>query len=310
MARIATSGDVTINLAKMNLPDRQIPIRVRLNDGARADIGQIRLLPVPARNGPVPLMNVADVSFGAGPATITRYDRSRNITITADRGNIPLGDAVKILNNLPAMKNLPASVRPVESGEAEILSSIVSGFLLAMLIGIFCIYALLVLLFHDVLQPITILSALPPSAGGAFLMLWLMGMDLSLPSLIGLLMLMGIVTKNSILLVEYAVMARRERGMGRQEALIDACSKRARPIIMTTIAMAAGMLPITLGLSGDASFRAPMGAAVIGGLFASTGLSLFVVPVIYTLMDDFEHWVKRLFGRHPKPVPVVVDAGK
>ncbi len=296
VTRIATSGDVTINLAKMNLPDRQIPIRVRLNDKARADIGQMRLLPVPARGGPVPLMNVADVSFGAGPATITRYDRSRNITITADRGNIPLGDAVKILNNLPSMKALPPGVRPVQSGEAEILGKIVSGFLLAMLIGIFCIYALLVLLFHDVVQPITILSALPPSVGGAFLFLWFLNMDLSLPAMIGLLTLMGIVTKNSILLVEYIVMARREHGLSRHEAIIDACSKRVRPIVMTTIAMAAGMLPITIGLHGDNAFRAPMGAAVIGGLLASTALSLFVVPVIYTLFDGLEHRVKRFIS--------------
>jgi multidrug efflux pump subunit AcrB len=307
VTRIATSGDVTINLAKMNLPDRQIPIRVRLNDAARADIGQLRLLPVPARGGPVPLMNVADVSFGAGPATITRYDRSRNITITADRGTIPLGDAVKILNDLPAMKQLPAGVRPVQSGEAEILSDIVTGFLMAMLIGIFCIYALLVLLFHDVVQPITILSALPPSVGGAFLFLWALNMDLSLPAMIGLLTLMGIVTKNSILLVEYIVMARREHGLSRHDAIVDACSKRVRPIVMTTIAMAAGMLPITIGLHGDNAFRAPMGAAVIGGLLASTALSLFVVPVIYTLFDGLEHRTKRLMGRlrggaaHPAP---------
>jgi multidrug efflux pump subunit AcrB len=295
--RIATSGDVSNNLAKLNLPDRQIPILVRLNDKARSSLDQIRLLNVPSRQGPVPLVNVADVYFGAGPAQITRYNRSRNITISVDRGVIPLGQAAQIARNLPAMKNLPSGVRPVESGESEFQGRIFGSFILAMVTGIFCIYALLVLLFHDVIQPVTILSALPPSAGGAFLMLWLLGMDLSLPSLIGLLMLMGIVTKNSILLVEYAVMARRERGMSRSDALLDACSKRARPIIMTTIAMAAGMLPITLGLSGDAAFRAPMGAAVIGGLTASTALSLFVVPVIYTLMDDFEHRVKRLFGR-------------
>ncbi|MFO1503978.1 MAG: efflux RND transporter permease subunit [Steroidobacteraceae bacterium] len=295
--RIATSGDVSNNLAKMNLPDRQIPILVRLNDKARSNLDQIRLLNVPSRFGPVPLVNVADVYFGAGPAQITRYNRSRNITISADRGVIPLGQATQIARNLPAMKNLPAGVRPLETGEAEFQGRIFGSFILAMITGIFCIYALLVLLFHDVIQPVTILSALPPSAGGAFLLLWLLKMDLSLPSLIGLLMLMGIVTKNSILLVEYAVMARRERGLPRADALIDACSKRARPIVMTTIAMAAGMLPITLGLSGDAAFRAPMGAAVIGGLVASTALSLFVVPVIYTLMDDFEHRVKRLFSR-------------
>ena len=297
VTRIATSGDVTNNLAKMNLPDRQIPIRVRLNDTARADVEQIKLLPVPSRAGPVPLMNVADVTFGAGPSQITRRDRNRNITISAERGQMPLGEAVKMVKALPAMQNLPAGVRSVESGEAEILGKIISGFLLAMLIGIFCIYALLVLLFHDVLQPITILSALPPSAGGAVVMLWLLKMDMSLPAMIGLLTLMGIVTKNSILLVEYIVMARREHGLSRYDAIIDACSKRVRPILMTTIAMTAGMLPITIGLHGDSAFRAPMGASVIGGLLASTALSLFVVPVIYTLFDDLEHRIKRLVAR-------------
>jgi multidrug efflux pump subunit AcrB len=302
--RIATSGDITNNLSKLNLPDRQIPIRVRLNDEARKDIEQIKLLQVPSRFGPVPLMNVADVSLGAGPSQITRYNRSRNITISADRGSIPLGEAVKAVNELPSMKNLPPGIRPVESGDAEIMRNVFTGFGLAMVIGIFCIYALLVLLFHDMLQPITILSALPPSAGGAIVMLWLLDMDLSLPSLIGLLTLMGIVTKNSILLVEYIVMARREHGLSRYDAILDACSKRVRPILMTTIAMVAGMIPITIGLHGDSSFRAPMGAAVIGGLLASTALSLFVVPVIYTLMDDFEHFIKRLFGRSGKTTAI------
>ena len=307
VTRIATSGDITNNLSKMNLPDRQIPIRVRLNDSARTNLEQMRLLPVNSATGSVPLMNVADVYFGAGPSQITRRDRNRNITISAERGTIPLGDAVKIVKSLPAMTNLPAGVRSVESGEAEILSKIVSGFLLAMVIGILCIYALLVLLFHDVVQPITILSALPPSVGGAIVALFLFRMDLSLPALIGLLTLMGIVTKNSILLVEYIVMARREHGLTRGEAIIDACSKRARPIIMTTIAMVAGMLPITIGLHGNSSFSKPMGAAVIGGLLASTALSLFVVPVIYTLFDDFEHRIKRLFG-HVAKAPVVATA--
>jgi multidrug efflux pump subunit AcrB len=211
-----------------------------------------------------------------------------------------LGDALDKVDALPAMKNLPSGVRSVKSGDSEILGKIISGFLLAMVIGIFCVYALLVLLFHDVLQPITILSALPPSAGGAIVMLWLFNMELSISSMIGLLTLMGIVTKNSILLVEYVVMARREHGLSRFDAIIDACSKRARPIVMTTIAMTAGMIPITIGLHGDSSFRAPMGATVIGGLLASTALSLFVVPVIYTLFDDLEQWFKkhkaRLFG--------------
>jgi multidrug efflux pump subunit AcrB len=295
--RIATSGDITNNLAKLNLPDRQIPIRVRLKDSARADINQIKLLNVPSRFGPVPLTNVADISFGAGPSQITRYNRSRNITITAERGNQALGDANAAIKSTPTMSNLPPGVRTIETGDSEFMGQIFSGFALAMIIGIFCIYALLVLLFHDVLQPITILSALPPSIGGAIVALFVFRMELSLPALLGVLTLMGIVTKNSILLVEYAVMARREHGLNRFDALIDACSKRARPIVMTTIAMAAGMLPMTLGLSGDSSFSGPMGASVIGGLIASTGLSLFVVPVIYTLFDDFEQWFKRKFTR-------------
>ncbi len=301
--RIATSGDITLNLSKMNLPDRQIPIRVRLADKARSNIDQIRLLPVPSARGPVPLENVANVSFGAGPSQINRYDRSRNITIYADRGVMPLGDANDKIKALPAMQNLPAGVHTVETGESQLMSEVFQGFGLAMVIGVFCIYALLVLLFHDVVQPVTILSALPPSAGGAIVMLFLFRMEISLPALIGLLTLMGIVTKNSILLVEYIVMARREHGLSRHDAIKDACGKRARPIVMTTIAMIAGMIPITINLHGGNSFRAPMGAAVIGGLIASTALSLFVVPVLYTLMDGLEHrvrdWLRRKSG-HPQ----------
>jgi multidrug efflux pump subunit AcrB len=306
--RIATSGDITLNLSKLNLPDRQIPIRVRLNDNARTNIDRIRLLQVPSRFGQVPLENVADVSFGAGPSQIDRYDRSRNIPVYADRGTMPLGEAMGMIRNLPTMKNLPSGVHTDETGEAQLMSDVFSGFIIAMIIGIFCIYALLVLLFHDMVQPITILSALPPSAAGAIVMLFALQMELSLPALIGLLTLMGIVTKNSILLVEYIVMARREHGLSRHDAIIDACSKRVRPIVMTTIAMIAGMIPITINLHGGNSFRAPMGAAVIGGLLASTALSLFVVPVVYTNMDNFEHWVRRLLGRKEKLPVAAPDA--
>src|SRR5690606_5728614 len=182
---------------------------------ARANIDQIKLLQVPSRFGPIPLMNVADVSLGAGPSQIDRYNRSRAISIRADRGAMPLDAAMDVLNNLPSMKNLPEGIRPLESGEAEIMNDIFTGFIVAMVIGVMCIYALLVLLFHDVVQPVTILSALPPSAGGAMVALWLLDMELSMPALIGLLTLMGIVTKNSILLVEYIVMARREHGLSR-----------------------------------------------------------------------------------------------
>jgi multidrug efflux pump subunit AcrB len=187
----------------------------------------------------------------------------------------------------------------MHSGEAQWFLEIFGEFGKAMLVGVLCIYAVLVILFRQFIQPITILSALPPSIGGAVLALLLLGHGLVIPSLIGLLMLMGIVTKNSILLVEYAIMAQRDHGMSRIDALIDACSKRARPIVMTTIAMGAGMLPVAMGWAGDSSFRAPMGVAVVGGLLASTVLSLFVVPAVFTLVDDLQQFVRRLFGRQP-----------
>jgi multidrug efflux pump subunit AcrB len=295
--RIATSGDIAASLAKFNLPDRQVPIRVRLNDQARGDIDSIRSMLVPGRAGLVPLDNIAKVSFGAGPQSIERYDRARNVTISADLNGQPLGDAMARVDKLPSLASLPEGVERSSTGDAQRMKELFTGFLAAMAIGILSIYAVLVLLFHDFLQPLTILGALPQSIGGAFIALMLFGHGLELPSLIGILMLMGIVTKNSILLVEYAVMARSERGLSRADALIDACSKRARPIIMTTIAMIAGMLPVAAGFSADPSFRAPMGIAVIGGLITSTALSLFVVPTVYTVLDDWRMWLVRRMKR-------------
>jgi multidrug efflux pump subunit AcrB len=293
--RFATSGDVDIGLPKLNLPDRQIPIRVRLSDAARGDIERLRLLPVPGRTGPVPLVNVADISLGTGPAQISRYDRNRNITLSADLNGMALGDALNQVNRLPSIAHLPAGVRQADTGDARFFREMIVSFITAMLIGVLSIYVLLVLLFKDFIQPLTILSALPPSVGGAIVALLVCRYTLSMPGLIGMLTLMGIVTKNSILLVEYAVMARRH-GLSRHDALVDACAKRARPIIMTTIAMGAGMLPIALGWSGDPSFRSPMGVAVIGGLIASTALSLFVVPAAFTVLDDFRLWLRRVAG--------------
>jgi multidrug efflux pump subunit AcrB len=306
VTRIATSGDIENSLAKLNLASRQIPIRVQLREDARTDLDRIRMLSVPSRQGWVPLMSVAEVSLGAGPAQITRYDRSRNVTIQADLNGQPLGDVLAKARSMPSLQHLPNGVREVPSGEAKFMLDLFSGFGQAMLVGILCIYLLLVLLFREVLQPITILSALPPSAGGALLCLWLFHYQISTPSLIGMLTLMGIVTKNSILLVEYAVRAMNE-GMSRFDALVDACSKRARPIIMTTIAMGAGMLPIATGWSGDPSFRAPMGVAVIGGLITSTALSLFVVPVIFTLTDDLQSRLRRAFRRREQPSDADTD---
>jgi multidrug efflux pump subunit AcrB len=297
VTRIATSGDVDTGLAKFNLDNRQIPIRVRLNDKSRTNLERLRLLAVPGRLGPVPLMNVADVSLGSGPAEITRVDRSRNITLNATLAGLALGDALKAVDNLPSMKSLPEGVRSLRTGNARWITEIFTQFALAMAIGVACIYAVLVMLFHKFIQPVTILTALPPSAAGAIVALLICGYALAINSLIGLLMLMGIVTKNSILIVEYAIMAQREQGMSRFDALIDSCSKRARPIVMTTIAMGAGMMPVALGWAGDPSFRAPMGVAVVGGIVVSTVMSLFIVPATFTVFDDFQQWLGRLF-RH------------
>jgi multidrug efflux pump subunit AcrB len=297
VTRIATSGDVSNGLARFNLDNRQIPIRVRLNDAARTDIERISLLDIPGSRGPVPLVNVADVSLGAGPAEITRVNRSRNITLSANLNGLPLGDMLERIENSQAMRTLPDGVEFMRTGDARFISDVFGRFATAMIIGILSIYAVLVILFHKFVQPLTILSALPPSAAGAIVSLLIAGYGLAINSLIGLLMLMGIVTKNSILLVEYAIMAQRDHGMTRLDAVLDSCAKRARPIVMTSIAMSAGMLPVALGLAGDPSFRAPIGVAVLGGLIVSTVVSLFIVPVFYTLMDDMQLSVARRFGK-------------
>jgi multidrug efflux pump subunit AcrB len=294
VTRIATSGDIDTSLAKFNLDNRQIPIRVRLNDQSRGDLERLKLLSVPGTNGPVPLMNIADVSLGAGPAQITRIDRSRNITLNVDLNELPLGDTLAAIEALPSVRNLPDGVRLVPTGDARWIREIFGEFALAMAIGVLSIYAVLVMLFHKFIQPVTILAALPPSAAGAIVALLVFDYSLAINSLIGLLMLMGIVSKNSILIVEYAIMAQRDQGLSRFDSLIDSCSKRARPIVMTTIAMIAGMLPIAMGWAGDPSFRAPMGVAVIGGLLVSTVMSLFIVPAMFTVVDDFQQWLGRV----------------
>ena len=304
VTRIATSGDVDTGLAKFNLDNRQIPIRVRLNDRSRSDLERLKLLPVPGRGGPVPLMNVADVSLGSGPAQITRVDRSRNITLNANLAGLSLGDAIDEIDALPSMQSLPEGVRPLKTGDSRWIAEIFSQFALAMAIGVLSIYAVLVMLFHKFIQPVTILTALPPSAAGAIVALYLCGYSLAINSLIGLLMLMGIVSKNSILIVEYAIMAQRDHGMSRFDALIDSCSKRARPIVMTTIAMGAGMMPVAMGWAGDPSFRAPMGVAVVGGIVVSTVMSLFIVPAMFTVIDDFQQWLGRKFGSGEKHADV------
>ncbi|MDN4054594.1 efflux RND transporter permease subunit [Massilia sp. YIM B02763] len=294
--RVATAGDYDQVLAKMNVSERQVPIRVKLPDATRADLDAIGRLTVPGKNGPVLLANVADITVESGPAQIDRLNRSRNVTLDVELNGRSLGEVNAEARALPALKNLPASVQIAELGDAQEMQALFASFGLAMLIGVLCIYGVLVLLFTDFLQPVTILAALPLSIGGAFVALLLTHSALSMPTMIGLIMLMGIVTKNSILLVDYAILARKA-GMNRFDALVDACHKRSRPIVMTTIAMGAGMMPLALGLSGDPSFRSPMAIAVIGGLITSTLLSLLVVPAVFTYVDDAEHLMGRMVGK-------------
>ncbi|WP_374677956.1 efflux RND transporter permease subunit [Piscinibacter sp.] len=292
--RIATNGDYDQGLPKMNLSQRQVPVVVKLADDARADLELLARLPVPGARGPVPLSNVATLAVDSGPAEIARYDRLRNVNFEIELNGVPLGEVEKAALELPSLKKLPPGVIQTSVGDAEAMAELFESFGLAMATGVLCIYVVLVLLFKDFVQPATILAALVLSIPGAFLALFVTQSSLSMPSMIGLIMLMGIATKNSILLIDYVVLARREHGLNRWEALLDACRKRARPIVMTTIAMGAGMTPIALGLGVDPSFRAPMAIVVIGGLITSTFLSLLVIPVVFTFVDDLVQWV----GRH------------
>ncbi len=301
-ARIATAGDYEQRLAKLNLPDRQIPIRVGFSEAALANPALIGQLRVPGRHGPVPLAAVAEIREGSGPSQISRYQRQRNITLTAELNGRPLGEVMTQVESLPSVQRLPPGVSFLNTGDAEVFVELFVGFALAMVAGLVCIYMVLLLLFNHALMPLTILTAVPLCAGGAFGALLLTQNMLSLPALIGLLMLIGIATKNSILLVDYAVMAEDEHGLSQHDALIDACRKRAQPIIMTTLAMGAGMMPIALGFAGDSSFRAPMAIAVIGGLITSTLLSLIVIPAAFTVIDDLGEWMARRF-RHRSSHP-------
>jgi multidrug efflux pump subunit AcrB len=296
--RIATVGDYDTALAKLNLSQRQVPIVVKLADSARQDLEVLGRLAVPGAKGPVMLSQVATLEISGGPAVIDRLNRARNITFEVELSGAPLGDVTAAVQKLPSIQNLPAGVKQLELGDAEVMGELFASFGLAMLTGVICIYIVLVLLFKSLLHPVTILAALPLSLGGAFVALLLTGKSFSMPSLIGLIMLMGIATKNSILLVEYAIVARRDHGMSRMDALLDACHKRARPIVMTTLAMGSGMLPLAVGWgAADSSFRSPMAVAVIGGLITSTLLSLLVIPAVFTIIDDMGQWFGQLVKR-------------
>lgn len=307
--RVATVGDYEQRLSKLNLDTRQIPIVVRLPDVAKQNVSQLEGLYVPSALPPgqgVRVGEVASLNFGTGPAQISRLDRERAISITVQPANGELGDLVQAVKAIPSMQQLPASITIIDQGQAENMAELFSGFVIAMSVGVVCILGVLILLFGRILQPFTILMALPLSIGGAFVGLVITKSSLSMPSMIGFIMLMGIATKNSILLVDYALIAQR-RGLARFDAIIDSCRKRARPIIMTTIAMGAGMLPLVFGWGdADPTFRRPMAAAVLGGLATSTLLSLVVIPVVYTLMDDLSGWFGKWLIPHGKEKESVV----
>jgi multidrug efflux pump subunit AcrB len=296
--RIATLGDLPQNGAKFSLQDRQIPIRVSLIESARRDLSTLENLPVPTASGAVvPLKSVADLSFGQGPSAVRRYNQSRRVFIEADLSpGVELGTATKRIYALPTMKNLPPGVHLVKTGNTEMFQEMRENFALAIGAGVLMVLAVLVLLFARLFQPITILSALPLSLGGAALALLLANRPFSIAVVIGFLMLMGIVAKNSILLVDFAIEEMRA-GKSRLEAILESGHKRARPIVMTTVAMVAGMLPVALGWGGDAEFRSPMAIAVIGGLITSTLLTLIIVPAVFTVFDDLERWIAPKAGK-------------
>ena len=296
-ARVATMGDIDQILAKYNEGDRQIPIRVLLKSSARYDVSNLNTLMVPTKFGTsVPLTAVADITFGSGPIQINRIDRTRSATVNADLNGVPNGPADAAVNNLPIMKKIKAGelpgIRIVVNPNNEDFAEMIPNFLIAILTGILLMYVVLVLLFESFTHPFVIIFSLPLCFGGAFIALIACHMSMSMPSLIGLIMLTGIAAKNSILLVEYAMMSIK-KGMSRYDALIEAAHKRARPIVMTTVAMGAGMMPVAVGSD---SFRQPMAVAVIGGLITSTLLSLLVVPVLYVIVDQISNFFGKFFA--------------
>jgi hydrophobe/amphiphile efflux-1 (HAE1) family protein len=301
--RVATIGDVEPALAKFDTGERLVPVRVQLIDTAKADIQRLEQMRVPmgGGRGDVPLSAVADIRLSQGPNSINRFDRQRQATVAADLvGHAALGDAMKQINALPVMVNLakkqPPGVSLQQSGDAENLAELGPSLAAVMIIGMLMVYAVLVILFGTFLQPITILFSLPLSIGGAIAALLLTGHQLTIPVWIGVLMLMGIVTKNAIMLVEFSIESI-HKGMDRDAAVVDAGQKRARPIIMTTIAMVAGMVPSALSFGAGGEIRSPMALAVIGGLIFSTVLSLIFVPAMFAMMDDFSAFCWRIGKR-------------
>jgi multidrug efflux pump subunit AcrB len=310
--RIATIGDIDQNSAKFSLADRQVPIIVSLPLSARQDLSVLENLPVPTQSGQsVPLKAVAEVGFGSGPVTVQRTNQVRRIAIGADLApGLVSGDAWKKIDALPSMQNMPEGVQRLTLGDQKWQGELMQSFAIAVISGILLVFAVLVLLYRRFLAPFVNMGSLLLAPLGAAVGLHIAGQPVSLPVFIGILMLFGIVAKNSILLVDFAV-EMMNHGMGKNEAIYEAGHKRAQPIVMTTVAMVAGMLPVALSLHGDGSWRAPMGVTVIGGLIFSTILTLVLVPAYFSIAIDIEQWIGRKFHkfvgeaatRDPEPVP-------
>ncbi|QSB45254.1 efflux RND transporter permease subunit [Altererythrobacter sp. FM1] len=298
--RIATMGEIDQNAAKFSLSDRQVPIRVLLPENSRRDMSTIRNLPVPtASGGSVPLSRVAEIRFGAGPTQIQRYNQSRRVIVGADLGpGAVKGPVMDQINALPAMKDLPAGVSNKPVGQDKWQAEMINNFLVAVVSGVLLVFAVLVLLYHRFVSPLVNMTSLLLAPLGGLLALGISGQPISMPVYIGLLMLLGIVAKNSILLIDFAI-EEMAAGVPKKEAIIDAGHKRAQPIVMTTVAMTAGMVPTALSLSGDGAWRAPMGVVVIGGLLLSTMLTLVLIPAGFSLADGFEKrlgpWLRTRF---------------
>jgi hydrophobe/amphiphile efflux-1 (HAE1) family protein len=305
--RIATIGDSGANVAQFNTGTRQVPILVRLAEDVRNDLTLMGGLRVPSTTGaPVPLGAVADVALSTGASSIERYDRQFRTSVEADlSGGALLGQATAAIDALPIATNMPEGTEIQSAGDAEVMGDIFGQFAIAMGAGILLVYVVLVLLFSSFVTPITILLSLPLAIGGAIFALYIYGSGIGLSVIIGFLMLMGIVTKNAIMLVEFALEAM-SGGVEKSAAMLDACHKRARPIIMTTIAMTAGMVPSALAVGTGGEFRAPMAVAVIGGLLLSTVLSLLFVPSLFSVIDSLKTKARGMlvntFGAN-QPVP-------
>ncbi len=316
--RIATIGDIDQNSPKFSRADRQIPIRVTLSEEARRDISTLENLPVPTdRGGSVPLKQVADITFGAGPTTIQRTNLNRRISIGADlAANVVSSEANTKIDALPIMKNLPKGVIRVVTGQNKMQAELVSNFIGAIITGIGLVFAVLLLLYQRLMPPFVNMGSLLLAPLGAVMALWIVGMPISMPVLIGMLMLLGIVAKNSILVVDFAL-EEMERGVGKTEAILEAGHKRAQPIVMTTVAMVAGMVPTAFALSGDGAWRQPMGVTVIGGLIVSTILTLIIVPASFSLAIGIESrlgpWASYWFTNggedgQPRKAPQLIPA--